>query len=286
MNTLLYLTKRDIRKILPKRFPDSHKGSYGKVLNVSGSINYQGAAYFSSIGALKAGAGYVLLSCPDCIVQNIASLTPDIVFLPLKSAYDGHISKNEYKKLNYLKYDVLSIGCGLSHNNDTESFVIGALNQLKNFQLPVVIDADALNILASTDFTTLPPNTILTPHPQELARLLDVTAQDINSDRAGFAKKASLKYDATIVLKGHESIICNKDLLKINKTGNNALAKAGSGDVLTGMIAGFLAQGAEPFDAACLGVYFHGLAGEAASLKHTQYGTLASDVLDFIRIEV
>jgi NAD(P)H-hydrate epimerase len=181
------------------------------------------------------------------------------------------------------KYDVISIGCGLGLDNRTVQFVDRVLNLICKAEKPVVIDADGINALSVLGRTNLPSNAILTPHDAELARLLKVDVKEVPLIREGFVREVSKKYSCTTVLKGHNSLICSKNLdILVNQSGNSALAKAGSGDVLTGVIAGLIAQGVSSYDAAVLGVYLHGLTGEMASEGLSEYCVLASDLLNFI----
>lgn len=277
----------DITKFFPKRIQNSHKGTFGKILNISGSKNYSGAAILSSLAALKAGAGYVTLACPDIIVKSIASYTPDITFLPLKSTYIGSISsENTNSVLNSIKgYDVISIGSGLTTNEETKKFVIELLNKIEK---PIVIDADALNIIASENITNIPKNSIITPHPKELSRLLNVSVEEIQTNREKYAIIGAEKYNTIMVLKGHETIVTDGKNIYINRTGNSALAKAGSGDVLTGITAGITAQIKKPmpedflFFVATNSVFLHGIAGELASKDLTEYSVLASEQIKYI----
>lgn len=274
----------DYTKLLPPRVQNSHKGTFGKVLNIAGSLNYQGAAYLSSISALKIGAGYVTLATPDYIVGDVASLGADVTFLPLG---DSILDKLYLIEENLPKYGVVSIGCGLGCDNRTVFFVEKVLDLLEKTEIPVVIDADAINALALSNRANLPKNSIITPHEGELARLLKIKPSEVSLIREGFAKEISKKLSCTTVLKGHKSVVCSVDLnVVVNKTGNSSLAKAGSGDVLTGMIAGLLAQGLNTYDAALLGVYLHGLTGEVASENLSEYSVLASDLLKFIPVVV
>lgn len=270
----------DYKKLLPLREQNSHKGTFGKILNIAGSENFQGAAYLSSVSALKAGAGYIMLACPEKIASNIASLSSDITFLTLP---DSILEKVDLIEQNLHKFDVVSIGCGLSNEKRILYFVEKIISILSDSTMSIIIDADGLNAISLLDIKKLPKNCIITPHEAEIARLLNVSAEEVSTNREFFAKEASQKFNCITVLKGHETIICNsqKDIV-INQTGNSALAKAGSGDILTGIITGLTAQGCTPFDAAVLGVHLHGLCGEFASKKLTEYSVLASDLLEFI----
>lgn len=250
---------------LPKREENSHKGTFGKVLNIAGSKYMPGAAYLSSVSALKIGCGYCFLASDESVIKAVSAQTQNIVFVPLKD-----ISKQ------LKSADVLAIGCGLTTKP------VSIFKKSMKTNIPTVIDADGLNILAKTNIK-LPDKVILTPHPTEAARLLNTNTETILEDREFSAKEISKKYNCVTVLKGHNTIVCSKDLQTYTNTnGNSALAKAGSGDVLTGIIAGLLAQGMQEFEAAKLGVYLHGLAGDLAAEKLTEYGVMASDLISFI----
>lgn len=276
-----------ITKFFPKRIQNSHKGTFGRILNISGSQNYSGAAILSSLSALKSGAGYVTLACPDVIVKSIASYSPDITFMPLKSTSIGSISKeNTNGVIHRIKdFDIISIGSGLTTNEETKSFI---LELLKNIEKPIVIDADALNIIASENIKNVPKNSIMTPHPKELSRLLNISVEEIQANREKFAIIGAEKYNTVMVLKGHETVVTDGKNIYINKTGNSALAKAGSGDVLTGITAGIAAQMKKNipenflFYVATNSVFLHGMAGELASKDLTEYSVLASEQIKYI----
>jgi len=273
-----------VLNLLPKRMQNSHKGTYGHVLNIAGSCQYQGAAFLSSISSLRVGAGYCMLaSCSD-VISNVASITPDITFMDLGQSGYGTIPKESIKFINAIaNYDVVSIGCGLSQIGGVEEFVINFLKKNKNSYTPIIIDADALNIIAKTKNSSIPLNSIITPHPMELSRLLGIEVKEIQQNRAKWAWQASKEFDCIVLLKGHETVIAVPNgKIFINHTGNSALAKAGSGDVLTGMIAGFCAQGIKLEEAACCATYIHGIASEIASKSMTEYCVLASDLIKYI----
>ena len=258
--------------LIPERKQISNKGTYGKVLNIAGSPNFLGAAYLSSISALRVGCGYVALaSCPS-VLQAIAAKTPDIVLVPIKQI------KNTIKN-----YDIVSFGCGFSTEAPAVLMYKSIMTELAILDKPVVLDADGINLLAKFKKIVLPDKLILTPHPKEASRLLGKTVQEILDNPEDAATEISLNFKCTTVLKLHNTVVCSKNLnIYINKTGNSALAKAGSGDVLCGMIAGFLAQGLNLFEASKTAVYLHGLAGEMASKDLTEYSVLASDLLNYI----
>ena len=279
------LTKDFVKNLLPQRIEDSNKGTYGKVLNIAGSINYQGAAYLSSLAPLKIGAGLVTLATTKQLVNNLAAGCPWVTFLPLETYNEQCISKEAFEQVKeYIdSYSVVSIGPGLSTDEEVSEFVKTVINYLQQTDKKSVIDADALNIIAAGGIDKLPKNSVITPHPMELSRLINVPVEEIQRARVEYAFKTAQKFGCNVVLKGNKTVICTTDgLVYINTRGNSSLAKAGSGDVLTGMISGLIAQGAEVKEAALLGVYLHGLCGEIAARTLTQYSVLATDQIECI----
>lgn len=250
---------------LPDREQNSNKGTFGKVLNICGSNNYIGAAYLATVSSLKIGAGFSALYSTPNVIRAVSALLPEAVYL------------RKFPDVN--DFSVVLVGCGLANQVGLFKKVI---NKLKGKNIPTVIDADGLNILSKIKID-LPQNLIITPHPLEAARLLNCCLEDILSDLEGSAQKLTEKYHCVTVLKTHRTIICDKDLtIHKNQHGNSALAKAGAGDVLAGIIAGLLAQKMSLFEAAKLGVYLHSKAGEIASEELTQYCVLASDIPKFL----
>ncbi len=274
------INKKLVYGKLPSRPEDSNKSTFGRVLNIAGSSNYSGAAYLSSIAALKIGAGYLRLACPEVIIPIIASMTPEITFEPLVSSKAGVIAANNKIK-DLSDYDVISFGCGISTDNETRKFLFEFLKEL-NTRQKVVIDADGINIFANHKGEISLKNMIITPHPKELSRLLNVSTEEIIDNREKYARITSQTYECITVLKGHKTIVTDGEKIYINNSGNSALAKAGSGDVLTGFISGLLAQKMLPVDAAVMGVFLHGLAGDIASEDFTKYSVLASDIIDYL----
>lgn len=254
---------------IPLRPQNSNKGTFGKILNISGSKYMRGAAYLSSISALKTGAGYVELASDEKVLDTVSVLAPEVVLAPIGNL--PQLIKNA---------TVISIGCGLSTTQQAQKIFDQTLS-LRDKNQPLVIDADGLNILSQRDLE-LDSNVILTPHPKEASRLLNCSLDDILSDMEISALEICKKYKCITVLKSHKTIVTNGLTIYKNITGNSALAKAGSGDVLCGIITGLLAQKMSIFDSACLGVYLHGLSGEIASKDLSEYGVLASDLLRYI----
>jgi yjeF C-terminal region, hydroxyethylthiazole kinase-related len=281
------ITREYARSLLPPRSEDSNKATFGRVLNVAGSVNYRGAACLSSIAALKVGAGYATLACPVTVADSITSFVPDIVTIPLETN-GGSIARKECRKVLAALpgYTVLSVGCGLfsmgSVNRNVKDFFRDLISGVRETEKPVIIDADGLTILAESQPLLLPAKTVLTPHPKELSRLLGISTEAVQADRAACVLAAARRFSATVVLKGHLTVISDGESVFVNGTGNSALAKAGTGDILTGMVSGFCAQGLAPREAACLAVYLHGLAGDLARDDLSAYSVLASDLLRFI----
>ncbi len=254
---------------LPHRDENSNKGTFGKILNVSGSKYMPGAAYLSSISALKSGAGYVVLASDENVLSTVSVLSPEIVLA----------KTNKIPELAATS-TVLLTGCGLSTSLKAVNLLKKTLKYARN--LPAVIDADGLNIIAKVSIK-LPEKKVFTPHPKEASRLLHCSLEYVLDNMELSAKNISEKYNCITVLKSHGTIVTSPDgKIYYNTTGSNALAKAGSGDVLSGIIAGLIAQKMNLFDAACLGVYLHGLAGDLAKNNLTEYGVLASDTVRYI----
>ncbi len=254
---------------LPQRPENSNKGTFGKILNVSGSEYMTGAAYLSCVSALKTGAGYVELASHKNVLRAAASMAPEIVLAPIENI--SRIIETS---------TVLLIGCGLSTSEEAVKIFKETILQAQH--LPTVIDADGLNILSEHKIK-LPENVVLTPHPKEASRLLHTTLDKVLQAPENTAQEICKAYNCVTVLKSHRTIVASPyGTIYNNKTGNSALAKAGSGDVLAGMIAGFLAQHMNVFDASVLGVYIHGLAGDLAKEDLTAYSVLASDTVRYI----
>ena len=257
---------------MPLRPQDSNKGTFGKVLNFAGSNNFIGAAFLSTLAILKAGAGYTALSSDEKVLNSVSQTLPEAVYLTRKEGL---------KTLN--NYTVILIGCGLGTGWSSTDVFLRVITSLQNSDMPVIIDADGLNILSRfKNRIILPCNTIITPHPLEAARLLGKEPEEVLNNLEPSAKELSLMYNCVTVLKTHRTIICKDEKIHINEHGNSALAKAGSGDVLAGIISGFLAQKMMPFEAAKLGVYLHSRAGEIASQDLTEYSVLASDIIKYL----
>ncbi len=269
---------------LPKRPLEANKGSFGRVLVVAGSINYIGAAYLACSGAIRVGAGLVTLATPISLQPILAAKLTEVTYLPLPESRRGIISPGATKLIHQQlnQYDVLLLGCGLGQSRPAIKFIGTTLLKEEVTLPPLVLDADALNTLAKIPnwWLQLPFDAILTPHPGEMARLVGISVDEVQQDRQGIAKRVALDWKKTIVLKGANTVIATSDgQSRISPIANPGLASAGTGDVLSGAIAGLLAQGLSLFDAAALGVYLHSEAGEMVRAKLGDAGMIASDLL-------
>ena len=276
--TLELVERRDAKALLPERPAHANKGSFGKVLVVAGSAAYPGAAILASLGAYRAGAGLVTLATPASLIAAVASAMPEVTYLPLEEGANAQTLIEEALP----KYDTLLIGPGLGQAETTVALVRGLLSSPAVAALRgVVVDADGLNALAGSDWSGAGvPNLVLTPHPGEMARLSDRAIDAVQADRLALTQTAAGDWAATVVLKGANTVVAAPDgATRVSAIAHAALATAGTGDVLAGAVAGLLAQGLSPRDAATLAVYLHGNAGERAARSMGSAGTTASDVL-------
>ncbi len=273
----------EIRKILPLCSGDVHKKAKGKVLVIAGSRGMTGAAVLTANSALRAGAGLVVLGAPESLSDILEQKLTEVINLPLPETNVGSLSSTAYECIIEASksFDVIALGPGLSQNGETVSLVRRLVVDVK---CPLVLDADGLNaIVGKTHLLTERSHpTVVTPHPGELARLFGVSAEDVQKDRLGFTKRATSKWKVTTVLKGAYSIVGFGNDFSINVTGNWGMATAGTGDVLTGLISSFIAQGLGSFEAAVLGTYLHGLAGDIVAKNITPYCLIASDLIDYL----
>jgi len=267
---------------LLRRSPNAHKGDFGHIFILAGSAKFSGAAVLCAEGALRSGAGLVTLGIPKGLNNAIIKIKPkEAMTLPLPGTKQGTLSAKGYGKIkDFIKnIDVLAVGPGLTQNKSTQKLVRKVIFGIAK---PMVIDADGLNALVG-HLNLLRVTRILTPHPAEMARLAGISVKKVQANRKDIAKKFARYYKVTLVLKGHNTVVADyKGNLYINKTGNPGMSTAGSGDVLTGMIAAFLGQGLNTFDAAKYAVYLHGLAGDLAAKEKTQLAMIASDIIDKI----
>ena len=267
---------------LPTRPAESHKGTFGRVLVIGGAPCMSGAAYFSAKAAYRTGAGLVhILTHEDNRIILQAQLPEAIL-----SVCDDYPEEKKQIVLDAIsKADSVVIGVGLGQTEGARQLVAMTL---ANADAPLIVDADALNLIAKDpsllDLASAP--IIVTPHVAEMARLCDRSVPEILADKLEYATRFAEQNALICVLKDHETMAVNgnsdENAVYLNQSGNSGMATGGSGDVLTGVIAALIAQGMEPFDAATLGVYIHGLAGDAAADELGEYSVMASDIIDHI----
>lgn len=275
-------TAGDLDPLLAPRDPESHKGSFGHVLLVAGSRGLVGAAVLAARGALRAGAGLVTAALPSSVAPPLLSGLPEVMLLPFPDAVapdSGHdAAKLVLGQLS--RVSALAVGPGLSRSDGAARLV----RELCAADLPLLMDADALHALAAAGPQAISRRglpAVLTPHPGELSRLIGISTAEVQDDRIGAARACAVRYNAVVVLKGSRTVVAAPvGPLWINPTGNSAMAAAGMGDVLTGVISAHLARGLTPVAAALLGVYLHGLAGDLARADTGPWGILASEVAD------
>lgn len=279
------LTAGYISHLLPQRDIDAHKGSCGKVLVVAGSPGMTGAAVMCCQSAYLSGAGYVTLAMPESINQIMEIKLTEVVKKSLPQTDTGCLHSDAFSVIMELveKCDAVAIGPGVSQHVETEKLLTKLVETIDK---PIVIDADGLNLLAN-DVSLLDrkqtAQLVLTPHIGEMARLTGLSMADIAADRVEIGRKMAREWDVTLVLKGAGSIIASPaGEVMINSTGNSGMATAGSGDVLTGMILTFLAQGLTASQAAQVGCYLHGKAGDFAAEQIGQRSLMATDILEWI----
>ncbi len=269
---------------LPARPASANKGTFGRVLAVVGSENYIGAAYLACMGAARVGAGVVTLSTARSLQPILASKLTEVTYAPLPETEKGTLSEKAAAAILSILpyYRVLLMGCGLGQHPHTKSFVRSVLTGLPEKPPVLVLDADALNIVSGMDrwWDRLPAGTIVTPHAGEMARLLEISIDEVQGNRLEICRRAAADWNKIVVLKGAFTIIAEPSgRARVSDAANAGLASAGTGDVLAGAIAGLAGQGIPPFDAASLGVYLHAAAGELVKDELGDTGMLASDLL-------
>ncbi len=267
---------------LPPRPLSSHKGTYGHLLVVVGSNRYTGAAYLACMGASRVGVGLVTAAYPASLHPVLATKLAEATHLPLPKGPAGHLSAAAAAILakEMPKYGPVLIGCGIGQQPGIVSLIQSLLPHLKDKE--TVWDADGLNNLVSIPSwpQSLPPETVLTPHPAEMGRLSGLTVEDIQSNRIEVCREMARRWRKVVVLKGAYTVVASPEgQVRLSPFANPGLASAGTGDVLAGAVAGLLAQGVSSFDSASLGVYLHGMAGEIVRARLGEAGTLASDLL-------
>jgi len=279
------LTARSTRDALPSRPDDANKGSFGKVLIVGGSRRYRGAPVLAAAAAYRAGAGMATIACAEALIPSMAPAIAEATWLPMPESADGTMAGKAAVELRseLATFDTAIVGPGLGRGEETAALVWALLPDLAALAKGFVLDADGLNAIAEMPdgAERTPPNAVMTPHPGEMARLLGKTVVEVQADRLGATQEAATKYGCTVVLKGAHTVIASPaGSVRLCPYSNPLLASAGTGDVLAGMIGGYLGQGVEPFQAACLAVYLHAAVGEGLRETHGTAGIRAGDMAE------
>lgn len=279
------LSEKEIKKLLPKRIPDSNKGTYGHALCLCGSMKMTGACYLSVSAALRTGAGLVTAGFPCAAYPALAPKFAEALMLPLKSNSEGTFSFEASDEISAAlkKATSVLIGCGMGNNDDTAKFT---LQVIKKSSTPLVIDADGLNVISGNPAVIKEAHcpVIVTPHPGEMSRLTGKSIEEILDNPVKTAQEFSQNYGCVTVLKIHNTVVSDEkgERIYINKTGNSGLSKGGSGDLLAGITVSLSAQGMSPFDSAVSGVFIHGGCADEVAQELSERGMLPSDVLNHL----
>jgi NAD(P)H-hydrate epimerase len=277
------LTPEYIGALLQPRAADAHKGDFGRVTIVAGSRGKTGAAFLSAMGALRSGAGLVTVATPASCLPIVASLAPEFMTEPLEDDGSGRLRADAIERLLELDHDVIACGPGLGRGPAVAECVRALVDRAT---VPLVIDADGIMAFADEPGRLVgrdERHVIITPHPGEMARLTGTSVEDVQANRIDVATSFATTHHVYVVLKGHRTVIATPEgRVFINPTGNPGMATGGTGDVLTGMIAAWLAQLLDAEAACRLAVFLHGAAGDLAEVRDTQLAMTASDLLDHI----
>ncbi len=270
--------------IVPERKRDSHKGNFGRLMNIAGSDSMRGAAALSTCGALRSGAGLVTLASVESVINAVSANVYETMYMKINADKNGFMdAEKSYDELKerLAKCSSVSIGCGMGVTEKTTKLVKFVIDSTS---CPVILDADGINCAANSIdmLKNIGNRLICTPHPAELARLLGVSLDEVLADRFSAAVKLSSLYDIIIVSKGCPTYIAGCGRAYVSFGGNPGLSRGGSGDLLTGIIAGLAAQGISPAEAAAAGVYIHGRSADITAEELSEYGMLPTDVLSRI----
>jgi ADP-dependent NAD(P)H-hydrate dehydratase / NAD(P)H-hydrate epimerase len=272
------LTRGGMRELITPRAADGHKGDYGRVLIVAGSRGKTGAAHLAAVGALRSGAGLVTVATPGCCLPTIAAMGPEYMTEPLPES-DAGLHPDGVDQALEMARDVIALGPGLGQAPGTRTFIHQLVDRAT---MPLVIDADGLNAFADDPDRLAGRegrDVIITPHPGEMARLVGMSSDEVQASRLEIARNFATAHHVYVVLKGHRTLIATPDeKVFINPTGNPGMATGGTGDVLTGMIAAWLAQLLDAEAACKLAVYLHGMAGDLAEADEGEVAMTSADV--------
>lgn len=273
-----------VRAVLPRRHPTAHKGSFGHAAIIAGSVGKSGAAVMAGFGALRIGAGLVTIALPRTVNDAVEAKVLEAMTFPVDATPDGTFAKSACAPLLAFVQDknAVALGPGVGRQAETAGMIRDLIAEIRQ---AMVLDADGINAVAGHRqlFQQVHAPVIITPHPGEMARFLETTTAAVQQDRLGVASRVARELNVYVVLKGAGTVIAAPDgALAVNSTGNPGMATGGTGDVLTGIIAGLLAQRLSPWHAACAGVYLHGLAGDLAAASRGEMGLMARDVIEAI----
>lgn len=266
-----------IKSVLPKRLSNSHKGTFGRLLCICGSKNMPGAAYYSVSAASRTGVGLVESVIPDEIYNIVASKTLDSLFYPICNDFER--AWNEINSLLPRATAVL-VGCGMGWNEFTKKIVY---KLIKECRIPLIIDADGINVVSENIdiLREAKSDIILTPHIKEMSRLLEKNTDYVLKNKFEIAKKFSKKYHLTLILKDSQTVISDTSgYLYLNSTGNESMAKGGSGDVLAGIVGSFAAQGVSCLNSALISVFIHGKSGDICKEKFSSFSVTPTDIIN------
>ncbi|MDX9971993.1 MAG: NAD(P)H-hydrate dehydratase [FCB group bacterium] len=276
-------TRTAARALLPPRPDDGHKGTFGHVFVIGGARGYSGAVIMAALAAGRSGVGLVTVGVPRPLGDIVSGHLLTGMTRMLDATPAESIAREAVEPaLEFARgKDAVVLGPGLSQHPDTQAF---ALEFVRRCPVPMLIDADGLNALATAVDTLkrVQAPVVLTPHPGEMARLVGGSTQDVLKDRTRTAVYFAERFGCTLVLKGRRTLVAHAGEVFANTTGNSGMATGGTGDVLSGIIGGLMAQGMAPRDAALLGVYAHGLAGDLAAADKTRRGLIATDLIDYL----
>ena len=275
------IVMEDIKALFEKRDRNAHKGTFGHQLNICGSRNMFGAAVISAKAALRSGAGLVKLTLPESAYPLAAAHLTQPIFHPVSETEKGTFSASSLAEIaEDLQWaDSVVLGCGMGVNDDTAAVTEAVL---KNASSPIILDADGINCLNSciSILEEIKVPIVLTPHPGEMVRLISKQVAEIQGNRIKIAKKFARENKAVLVLKGANTVVTDGEKVFVNTTGNPGMAMGGTGDMLSGMIGAFIAQGIAPLEAAKAAVFVHGLSGDTASARLSQRGMLVDDMIE------
>jgi hydroxyethylthiazole kinase-like uncharacterized protein yjeF len=276
------ITAREVSPLIGPRPPAAHKGSFGHVLVIGGSVGKAGAAAMAGMAALRAGAGLSTVATPRAVLPTVAGFHPEVMTEPLEETEAGSISLRALENVDRLveARTVLAIGPGISRNPETAEFV---RTVVKKYKTPIVLDADGLNAFegGAAQLNGKGRSLVITPHPGEMARLAGSTVPVVQRDRLNVARTFAREHEVIVVLKGHRTLIAQPDgTVWVNTTGNPGMATGGTGDILTGMVAGLIAQNPDRvIEAVIAAVHLHGLAGDVACESMGEHSLVATDLV-------